>query len=54
MRSADLTTHTIMAPLEQKKELGKAYAGAFFGIRIHHPWIGQVSKSIGKVKFTFS
>ena len=41
MRSADLTTHTIMAPLEQKKELGKAYAGAFFGIRINHPWIAH-------------
>ena len=41
MRSADLTTHTIMAPLEQKKELGKAYAGAFFGIRVHHPWIAH-------------
>ena len=41
MRSADLTTHTIMAPLEQKKELGKAYAGAFFGIRVHHPCIAH-------------
>ena len=40
MRSADLTTHTIMAPLEKEKELGKAYArGAFFGNRVRHPWM---------------